>query len=236
MVCEIGGGYGSLARIILNDNNCKFISIDLPEGNLLTSYYLKETLPSNKRFYLYDDYLNEKDGCVSVESIKNYDIFILPAWAKFDDELKVDLFINTKSMMEMNLPVIKRYFDFIHKHISDGGFFLNVNRYIKYMKDTGKAIQLCNYPYDSNWDVVVSKKSYKQNHIHYLITQRKFENFSCNIEGELNSIKSETKKYEDSLLEKETPLKMWMMNLTRKVLMCVFGKRLLKMIVREKVR
>ena len=230
IVCEIGGGYGSLARIILNNHNCKFISIDLPEANLLTSYYLKESLPSNKRFYLYDDFLNEQDGYVSIESINNYDIFILPPWAKYDNGLKVDLFINTRSMMEMNVDVIKMYFDFIHKYISNDGFFLDNNRYIKYSKGDGYPIRFCDYPYDKNWDVIKSKKAYKQNHMHFLITQRKFEDFSCNIRDEIDNIKAETKKYADSLLEKETPLKKVIMETTRKTLIFVFGKRFLRMV------
>ena len=121
-VFEIGGGFGSLARIILNNYDCKFFSIDLPEQNLLTSYYLNESLPQ-KKIYLYSDYLKEKDEFVSSDSVKNFDIFILPPWAKFNNELKIDLFINTRSMMEMEFEVIKKYFYIIHKHISVDGFF-----------------------------------------------------------------------------------------------------------------
>ena len=42
VVCEIGGGFGSLARIILNNHETKYILIDLPEANLLSSFFLKE--------------------------------------------------------------------------------------------------------------------------------------------------------------------------------------------------
>ena len=37
----IGGGFGSLARIIINDKKCKYFLIDLPEANLMSNYYLQ---------------------------------------------------------------------------------------------------------------------------------------------------------------------------------------------------
>jgi len=191
-VFEIGGGFGSLARIILNNYDCKFFSIDLPEANLLTSYYLHESLPS-KKIYTYDNYLKEKDEFVSSDNIDNFDIFILPPWAKFNDELKIDLFINSRSMMEMEFAVIKKYFNIIHKYISNDGFFLNINRYTKDV--VGYPINLSDYPYDDDWEVKLSKKSYKQHHLHSLLTQRKFSNFKNNIKDEIEKIKIESKKY-----------------------------------------
>ena len=40
-VLEIGGGFGSFARIILNNKNVKYFLIDLPEANLMSNYYLQ---------------------------------------------------------------------------------------------------------------------------------------------------------------------------------------------------
>ena len=42
-VCEIGGGFGSLAELFLKNYNAKFILIDLPEANLMSAYYLKSS-------------------------------------------------------------------------------------------------------------------------------------------------------------------------------------------------
>jgi hypothetical protein len=182
-ICEIGGGYGSLSRIILNNYNCKLISIDLPEANLMASYYLKENF-KNKRFYLYDDY--QKENTLSLKSFEENDIFILPPWVKFNERIKIDLFINTRSMMEMNVGVIKKYFNFIHNHIESDGFFLNINRYEK--KTTGYKIRISEYPYDRNWKVVVSKQSYMQPRLHFLLTQRTKNDLKKNIIDELNII------------------------------------------------
>ena len=58
-MCEIGGGFGSFSELFIKNHNTKLISIDLPEANLLSSYYLKETFPE-KKIYLYENYKNKK--------------------------------------------------------------------------------------------------------------------------------------------------------------------------------
>ena len=40
-VIEIGGGFGSLSRLILNNHNVKYFLVDLPEANLMSNYYLQ---------------------------------------------------------------------------------------------------------------------------------------------------------------------------------------------------
>jgi len=167
IACEIGGGYGSFADIVLGNNDCKYILIDLPEANLLASYYLSENYPE-KRLYTYDDYLNS--GEVSKSDIASYDIFVLPPWVKFDDSIEIDLFVNTRSMMEMEVDVIRGYFDFIQRHASQEALFLNINRYEK--RTVGHAVRISEYPYDDDWEVLVSKPYFEQPHIHILLTKR----------------------------------------------------------------
>ena len=48
IVLEIGGGFGSFSRIILNNKNLKYFLIDLPEANLITNYYLQSFFPEKK--------------------------------------------------------------------------------------------------------------------------------------------------------------------------------------------
>ena len=74
-------------------------------------------------------------------------------------------------MMEMNKITIKDYFDFIHENSSNNSLFLNINRY---QKNIGyEAIKLQNIL--KNWDVIVSKESYEQKHIHFLLCKREFK-------------------------------------------------------------
>lgn len=164
-VCEIGGGYGSLAQKIRSNINCSYIMIDLPEANALASYYLHRHFPDMK-FLL----AGETGGkTIRKEHTEKYDFIIIPPWYQIED-VKIDLFINTRSMMEMNREAIQKYFDLIHQTCADDGFFLNINRY---RKDTvGYPVTFSEYPYDARWNVVVSKPSWRQPAIHELITQR----------------------------------------------------------------
>src|SRR3989344_4164734 len=165
-ICEIGGGYGSLAQKIRSKISCTYILIDLPEANLLSSYYLSKHFPDLK-FLLYDEI---KGKSISKEDIEGYDFIIISPWYGIEEDIKIDLFINTRSMMEMNFSVIKKYFDLIQKHVTNGGFFFNVNRY--YKDSVGYPIELSKYPYDEKWQVVSSGQSWKQPHIHQLVTRR----------------------------------------------------------------
>ena len=82
----------------------------------------------------------------------------------------IDLIINMRSMMEMTSPIIKYYFDNIHRTIKNRGLFACFNRYIK--KTSGEDIILKNYPFDKFWSIVISQTSMFQNHIHDLILKR----------------------------------------------------------------
>lgn len=188
--CEIGGGFGSFSKIILNNINIKLLSIDLPEANLMTTFYLKKNFP-NKKFFLYDDYL--KNNKLTKNDFDNNDIIILPPDLNIDEKIKIELFINTRSMMEMNYEIIVKYFKFIQNFSKPNTFFLNINRY---EKDTvGYPIRIAEYPYDKDWDVVLSKPSFNQPWVHFLLTKRAFHNFNNNIFDELKRIKKLGKKY-----------------------------------------
>ena len=176
-VCEIGGGYGSFAQKIIKKFNCKYVSIDLPEGNLLASYYLKKH---------FND-LSIIGNCeLDKSTFSDNDIFILNPWNKISD-IKFDLIINTRSLMEMDKDIIKYYFDFIHNHVSNDGFFLNINRYRK--KSVGYPIHFYEYPYDSSWNVVSSKRSWRQYWVHSLLTQKSLDIKKNDIKKELIKIK-----------------------------------------------
>ena len=179
--CEIGGGFGSLARIILNNYDTKYILIDLPEANLISSYFLKKHFP-DKKFYLYDNLLEN----LSFDDFNNYDIFVLPPWAikKFHKDIKIDFFVNTYSFMEMKKNIIKNYFEFIQTFSTSKSYFLNINRY---QKDTsGEVIKFSEYPYDKNWECIICEKSPTRSNMHFLLAKRNFNN--ANIFDELKKI------------------------------------------------
>ena len=56
-ILEIGAGFGEFAEIILKNINCKYLIIDLPEANVLSSFYLSKNL-HNKKIYIQKKILN----------------------------------------------------------------------------------------------------------------------------------------------------------------------------------
>ena len=185
IVCEIGPGYGSLISKIIKIYNCKVVLIDLPESNFLSHYYLKKIFPQKK--ILVSSKIKKK---LSLNDIKKNDIFILCPWDNLPN-IKIDLFINSRSMMEMTYETINFYFKLIKKKIKKNGYFLCINRY--YKDTVGYPIELNKYPFDNYWNVIVSKKSWKQKHIHYLLLKR--------TRHHLNDIKKELKKIKLNYLE-----------------------------------
>ena len=220
-VCEIGGGFGSLSELFIRNYNTKLLSIDLPEAGLLTSYYLKENFPE-KNFFLYDDYV--KKGKLKLEDYNNNDIIILPPSVEIDDKIKIDLFINSRSMQEMNADSIKFYFNFIHKSIRNDGYFLNINRYEK--TSSFEGLKISDYPYDEKWKVIISKSSFKQNFNHFLLSQRCMEVENCNIKKELIKIKDLGKPHYGNYVN-YVPKNIKIRQTLKKILKNIFGNKIL---------
>lgn len=226
-VCEIGGGFGSFSELFIKNYNTKLITIDLPEANLMSSYYLKENFP-NKKFYLFESYL--KNEILSFDDFQNNDVIILPPNCKFDKRIKIDLFINTRSMMEMKKIVIKSYFDFIHSHSHHNSFFLNINRYEK--NSSGDLIRLFEYPYDDKWQTIISKSSFNQDWVHFLVTKRCEDTSKANINSELKKIEQIGKKFYGlhideipSFVSFNTMVKL--STIVKSILKVIFGKKIL---------
>ena len=159
--------------------------IVLPQANALTSYHLNESF-DNLKILLYSDLEN---NTLTQEQIDNNDVFILPPWIEYPSNFKINFMINTRSMMEMTRDVVKKYFDFIHKHIRIGGYFLNINRYQNGWQPHGPddCSIIWEYPYDKNWQVICSKPAYRQPKLHMIVAQRNTE--SPNIKEVLKSLK-----------------------------------------------
>jgi hypothetical protein len=175
LIVEIGSGHGSLAsKLKTLFKSSKVILIDLAEAGSLATYYLNETHP-NAKILTYYDYteLVKNNGELNINDI-DFDFAIMPPHCiELIAQNKVDLYINTRSMMEMRASTIAEYFSAIHRTIKVGGIFFNVNRYTK--STSGDDVQLRKYPYDNFWDVINSEKSFLQPHIHQISTKRTFK-------------------------------------------------------------
>ena len=223
-ICEIGGGFGSFSELFIKNYNTKTFLIDLPEANLMSTYYLKELFPQ-KKFYLFDNY--KKNEILSKLDFDENDIIILPPNCNIDKKIKINFFINTRSMMEMNFNIIKSYFDFIHQYLVDDGYFLNINRYEK--TSVGHPIRISEYPYDKNWKVIISEPSFNQNWVHFLLTQRSFKKDEMNIFEELNNIKIMGRKFYGKYID-YNPIFIKSKKILRKILIITFGSKFLNYI------
>ena len=224
-VLEIGGGFGSLARIIILNKNLKYFLVDLPEANLMSNYYLQKHFPEKKIF----NYLDFKNLKIEDE-ISNFDIFILPPNCLNEKNIKYNFIINARSFMEMNMKTIKNYFEFIHNKMELNGYFLNINRYLKY--SVGEDIKIEDYPYDNYWETKISEKSFLQKHIHFILTKRVSQN--GNIHDELLRLKKNNLDMKSKNLNNFNNLKHLMKHLVyrliKKVFKLFFSKKLLKKI------
>jgi len=163
-VLEIGGGYGLLCRILESNMDIYSYSIvELPLSASLAAYYLSMSVDATIT-------LNGKE-VNSSNSGRFVNIYTVGDESWMNN--KYDLVINTRSMMEMDKKTINYYFDAIQKTCNIGGYFLNINRYHK--NSVGDDIEISEFPYDENWTVIESKPSFKQEWIHYLLTQREDE-------------------------------------------------------------
>lgn len=180
-IVGIGAGYGGLPHKIKHRFPlAHYVLLDLPEALTLQSYYLSKLNPDAK-FYFYDDYVSG----VPLEPEK-YDFTLLPGWLA--DKIpgdSVDLFINTRSFMEMNKDVIAEYFRQIARCLKVGGHLYNVNRYMK--GTVGEPIRFKEYPYNGGWDIKVSRPSFFQSHVHEMMTVRTNKPLT-NLKAELSKL------------------------------------------------
>lgn len=99
VVVEIGGGYGGFAYYLLKSGDYKYIDFDLPEILLIAEYYLMAVFPEKKALLFGEG-----------EGFDQYDMIFMPHFQlpKISSN-SVDLFINIRSMSEMNYDTIKEY-------------------------------------------------------------------------------------------------------------------------------
>jgi putative sugar O-methyltransferase len=172
LIVEIGSGHGALANKLKKlFIDSKIILIDLAEAGALATYYINETHP-NSKILTYSDYCEmlKLNSSLTLANI-DFDFAILPPKCMhLIDTASVDLYVNTRSMMEMKNAAIHQYFFQINRTIKIGGIFYNVNRYCKFT--SGDDVILRDYPYDGFWSVLRSQKSFMQPHIHEIITRR----------------------------------------------------------------
>jgi hypothetical protein len=105
VVAELGGGYGELAYFALRSGGLRYLDFDLPEVLLVASYWLCSAMPAGK-IALY----GEDDPQSVLKNIESYDAILFPNFSLplLPDD-SVDVFLNTRSLSEMEAPTIQEY-------------------------------------------------------------------------------------------------------------------------------
>lgn len=111
---EIGGGFGANVHFLIqNYNNIKkIIYLDLPVNLYIATQYLK-------MFYNDSviDYLSIKNNKIEFSKNNNLEIICIPPWKIMDLKVKIDLFQNSNSFVEMPKNVVLNYCDLIKRNL-----------------------------------------------------------------------------------------------------------------------
>ena len=144
VVVDIGGGYGGLARLLKKRfPKLRLVLLDLPEINAIQTYFLSTCFPEARVLTLRDVHERESIDPRALGA----DFLVLPG--QLIERLpqgSFGLVINTRSMMEMDLPTVSFYIGHIQDKLPSGGSFYCVNRY-------EKKTRLKAYPFDDKWYV-----------------------------------------------------------------------------------
>ena len=132
-ILEIGGGYGSLGEILLNDKTTKYkyVNIDIPPTSYTSSYYLNELYQSDFK----NCFEVEENGKIDIDKV-DFQAMVLNSWQMPLLNGNFDLFVNYISFQEMNPKVVENYI----KHIQRLNCKYILTRNIR----EGKAVKINN--------------------------------------------------------------------------------------------
>lgn len=158
---EIGAGYGGMGRK-LSDlfPKARFIYIDLPETNAIQTWFLSRTAPGAALFLKTD---LDAHGIESFFKGSARFAVLPPSAAALIPERSVDVFINARSLTEMNTPVSYNYIRLIQKQLRCGGLFYCCNR--PYGINGAETVLLKDFPFDDDWSPVIMEPLWDQPHV-----------------------------------------------------------------------
>lgn len=121
VIAEIGAGYGGTAHFLMRgERPATYIDFDLPEVLLIAAYYLIRTLP-HRNVVLWEPGFKLDQAALAAN-----DVILCPNWAIASlPASSVDVFLNTFSLSEMPIEVIREYIQNIER--SCRGYFLYNN-------------------------------------------------------------------------------------------------------------
>lgn len=166
--CELGAGYGNLARILKlvhGDRRFTHVILDLPQVLPTAAYFLRANFPQ-ARLALWDEL---KDAPLSTTDLLKHDFVLLPNWdIERLPDCSVQAVINTASLAEMDGDLVTNYLAHIRRITASGGHFYTVNRArgIEYpdlgrARETGMDVWNLEWP---GWQKTVDRPSWGDLH------------------------------------------------------------------------
>ncbi len=110
-VTDIGGGYGSFARMIHKQfKKVKIIIVDLPEQLFFAKYYLSSNFPNSRVSNIQDIYKTNK---IDKKFVDKYEIVLVPntEYKKIKIDYKKNLIVNFNSFGEIDKQSFDNYFN-----------------------------------------------------------------------------------------------------------------------------
>ena len=166
LVCEVGGGYGRLAEIMLNGicDSMHYVLVDAVPGSLMYAYlYLKNQLPDLKigAFFVDDKYDD------------SYDCYILPAWhSNLLEDSVFDVCINIESMQEMEQFHVDYYIDLFDR--------ISVEYGLIYLSNARDYVFKGSWSFPEHWETLFlgnTPRSWSANHPTHIL-QKKNKDYS----------------------------------------------------------
>lgn len=165
--CEIGGGYGGLAEmLILNKSVKNYVIIDLFETLSVSMTYLSNALGDNWNYFFVNDekeldQVNFKENNILFVPVKSYSEFFKDCIIKL---LKIDFFINTNSFVEMEKKYVNDYFEFIEQFTKI--YFFSSNSLSRIEIEERHCAK--DFPYDDKWTHIAERKQFLYNDLNRL--------------------------------------------------------------------
>jgi SAM-dependent methyltransferase len=152
VVVELGGGYGSLARLWMQSRpGSTYVLLDLPEVLLVAAYFIVLTLPT-ARVAMMDDFTD----------IAAADVVLLPhSTIEALPDGVADLVINTGSLAEMDPDIVDNYLRQLARVTKRGGLFYTVNRRVG-LPNFGGALEtgMFSWRWPAQWEPGIGQPSW----------------------------------------------------------------------------
>lgn len=154
LVLELGGGYGRLAWVFLNERpDLRYFLVDIPPALAVAEEYLRTLLPDRRlfRFRHFDRFEEVREELAAAQVA-----FLTPNQLDLVEPLHAGLFVNISSLHEMRPPQIAHYLKVVATHTA--GHFYTKQSITSRNAHDGVVIHRRDYPIPPQWRTVFDRR------------------------------------------------------------------------------